>query len=194
MFLINYIWIFMICFSLACSFVNNSTAQTISACLDACESCLKLILTISATMCFWKGMLNIAADCGVTKFISKILRPITRFIIKPPPSPELDLCISSNITANLLGLGNASTPFGISAMKLFDKHLKNSSASNAMCRFIVLNTASVQLIPSTVFALRSASGSKDVFCVLVPIWIVSLMTLIFALALCSIFEKTGKVN
>ncbi len=188
--MINYIWIFMVCFSLICAAVNNTAAQTVTACLEACENCARLIISISATMCFWKGILNIASCCGITKFLSKLLRPVTHRIIKHPPSPELDLYISSNITANLLGLGNAATPFGLSAMKLFDKNANNTCATNAMCRFIVLNTASVQLIPSTVFALRSVAGSKDVFCVLMPIWSVSLMTLIFALVLCSIFEKS----
>ena len=184
----------MVCFSLICSFINNTTAQTVSACLEACENCAHLIISLSATMCFWKGILNIASNCGITKFISKLLRPAIRRIIKSPPTPELDLYISSNITANLLGLGNASTPFGLSSMKLLDKNSNSVSATDAMCRFIVLNTASVQLIPSTVFALRSASGSCDVFCVLVPIWIVSVMTLIFALTLCSIFEKFKRMN
>ena len=184
----------MVCFSLICSVINNTTAQTVSACLEACESCIRLIISISATMCFWKGILNIASDCGITPFIAKLLKPVIRRIIKHPPSQKLDLYISSNITANLLGLGNAATPFGLSAMKEFDKSTSSSSATNAICRFIVLNTASVQLVPSTVFALRSASGAKDVFCVLIPIWIVSFTTLLFALALCSIFEKFKRVN
>lgn len=191
--MINYVWIFMFSFSLICSMFNGSTEQTITACFEACSDCASLIINITVLMCFWKGILNIADICGITKFLSKLLRPFVRLITKKDSDPELDGYISSNITTNLLGLGNAATPFGLSAMKSLDKKRTSPYASDAMCRFIILNTASLQLIPSTVFALRSSAGSKEVFCVLIPIWIVSVSTLIFAMTLCSIFEKfTGK--
>lgn len=187
--MINYIWIFMISVSLICGSINGNLEQTVNACLKACENCCTLIINITVMMCFWKGFLNIAAVCGITNFLTKLFRPFVRLITKKDSSPELDGYISSNITANLLGLGNAATPFGLSAMKVLDKNLSGDVASDSMCRFIILNTASLQLIPSTVFALRSSAGSKDVFSVLVPIWIVSCLTLVFAMTLCSIFEK-----
>ena len=190
--MINYIWSFMIIFSFVCAFFTGRTSETVSALFCACENSISLIMNITVIMCFWNGILNIARSCGITDFISRLLSPVVRLIVKKNSSQELKEYISSNISANLLGLGNAATPYALSAMRLMDKALSSDTASDEMCRFIILNTASIQLVPSTVFALRQNAGSADVFCVLVPIWITSFATAAFAMLLCRIFEFFSK--
>lgn len=190
--MINYIWAFMMLFSISAAAVNNTLGETVRECFKACEDCAQLIIKITVLMCFWNGILNVAKNSHITDGISRILKPALRLILGKNRDKELETYVSSNITANMMGLGNAATPFGLSAMKKMDLSLKGNTASNEMCRFIILNTASVQLVPSTVFALRSAAGSQDIFCVLIPIWICSAATLVFALILCRLFEIFSK--
>ncbi len=187
--MINYVWVCMMLFSLATAVFNGKTGVVIQACFEACEDCADLIIKVTVLMCFWKGILNIAKAIGLTEKLSLCLKPLLRFVLGKNADEKTADCVSSNITANIMGLGNAATPFGLAAMEKMDEKLKGDTASNEMCRFIILNTASIQLVPSTVFALRSASGSEDAFCVLVPIWICSALTLIFAMVLCKAFER-----
>ncbi len=186
--MINRIWSFMIIFSFICAFITGKTDETVKALFDACTGSVSLIINITVIMCFWSGILNIAKECKITDFTAKLLSGTVRLITKNNPSKELKTYISSNIAANLLGLGNAATPYALSAMKIMDKNLNSAAASDEMCRFIILNTASIQLLPTTVFALRQNAGSGDVFCVLIPIWICSFATAVFAMTLCRIFE------
>jgi spore maturation protein A len=109
--------------------------------------------------------------CGITAFLSKLLKPLLhRVFPDTKKDPRLSGVLSANICANLLGLGNAATPMGLQAAKMLSK---GSSATDQLCRLVVLNTASIQLIPSTVAALRSSLGSAAPFDILPAVWITS---------------------
>lgn len=190
--MINYVWAGMMIFSIGVGILNNRVGVMMQECFFACENCAQLVIKITVMMCFWNGILNVAKEAGLTEKTGKFLKPVLRFVLGKNRDRETEEYVASNITANIMGLGNAATPFGLSAIRRMDERICGNDASNEMCRFVILNTASVQLVPSTVFALRSAAGSEDVFCVLIPIWICSALTLVFALVLCKIFEKTKK--
>lgn len=120
-----------------------------------------LIITLAPIMCFWSGIMEIARQSGITDIISKLLSPLTGALFgKEYKNTEAMRKISMNMSANLLGMGNAATPLGLEAMNALDRlNPTPSVASDAMCMFIIVNTASIQLIPTSVIALRSQYGS-----------------------------------
>lgn len=136
-------------------------------------------------MCLWSGLMNIAIESGFTQVMSRLFAPLLR-----PLFPKLDKksdafnSITMNISANLLGLGNTATPFGLRAMEqLHTLNNKSTIASNEMVVFVVMNTASLQLLPTTLASLRQAYGSSNPFEVIVPIWISSVCALAVGLSI-----------
>ena len=138
-------------------------------------------LVFSAT--FWSGIMNIAIDSGFTSLMAKIFSPILRRLFpKLDRNGEAFQSITMNVSANLLGLGNTATPFGLKAMEqLHTLNNKSDEASNEMVIFVVINTASLQLLPTTLASLRQAYGSSAPFEIIVPVWISSACALFVAL-------------
>ena len=128
--------------------------------------------------------MKIADSAGLTRTLGKILSPVLRLLFpKINPRGAGGKAISMNIAANLMGLGNAATPLGLAAMKELEKQApKKGVATNAMVTFVVLNTASLQLIPTTIAVLRTGTGSKNPFEIMPAIWITSLISLVAALS------------
>ena len=129
-----------------------------------------LFITLAPIMCFWSGIMEIADKSAVTKIIAKLLSPLLKFLFGKTATNSLVMKkISMNMSANLLGMGNAATPLGLDAMESLDKlNPTPYSATDAMCMFIVINTASIQLIPTSVIALRSQYGSASPSDILIP--------------------------
>ncbi len=143
---------------------------------SALAKSFELIISLAPVMCFWCGIMEIADKSGITNIISRLLSPLTAFLFgknyKNTPAMKK---ISMNMSANMLGMGNAATPLGIEAMKLLDDMNNNPAvASNAMCMFIVINTASIQLIPSSVIALLTQYGSKSPSTIIFPTMVTTL--------------------
>lgn len=136
----------------------------------------ELFITLAPIMCFWSGIMEICEKSGMTKIISRLLSPITGLLFgKTQKNSTAMKKISMNMSANMLGMGNAATPLGLSAMSELDRlNPTPEVASHAMCMFIVINTASIQLIPSSVIALRSQMGSTAPSDILVPTLITTL--------------------
>jgi len=191
--MLNFIWAFMILISFICAFFTGNMQNMSDSVSKEAINSVNLIFTIGAGMCFWSGMLKIMEKCKLTDKISKFLSPLINLIFRDVKNKETKNSIVMNITSNILGLGNAATPFGIKAMNLLQKeNIKKDRASNSMCRFVLLNTASLQLIPTTLITLRAAKGgitdSKLLFC----IWISSLLSCIIGIILCFICERFSK--
>jgi spore maturation protein A len=130
---------------------------------------------------------------GLTAILSKLLQPVLfRLFPASQHDPLARDYISANICANFLGLGNAATPMGIQAAKRFSAQRNDGIASSEMCRFIVLNTASIQLIPATVAAVRSSLGSASPFDILPAVWITSLCSAASGLAAAWVMGKVSK--
>ena len=134
-------------------------------------------------------MMNVAQKSGLLEKLSKLIDPLISRLFKGVKSEKAKQAILMNITANIFGIGNAATPFGIKAMEEMQRENKNFTATNDMCMFVVLNTASIQLIPTTLFALRSSYGSADPYKILPAVWIVSVVALTFGIFAAKIMEK-----
>lgn len=139
------------------------------------QSAITLALSMAGTLCLWSGAGKLMEKCGITAFLSRLLRPLLHRVF---PSTKHDSILagtlSANICANFLGLGNAATPMGIQAVKRMVNDKEPHRATDEMCRLIVLNTASIQLIPATVAALRGSLGCATPFDILPAVWITSL--------------------
>ncbi len=191
--MISYIWFLMVIISFICALFTGKMESLSKSILDGADSAVRLIISMAGVMCLWTGIMKIADRSGMTEKISKAMSPLLSKIMPEysPDSPAMK-AVSANITANILGLGNAATPFGIAAMREMQKTNKlRSLPNNSMIMFVVINTASLQIIPTTVAALRQAAGSAEPYSILLHIWFTSLFTLVFGIVTAKIFMQKG---
>jgi spore maturation protein A len=189
--MLNYIWSGLVIISVVCAAVFGNTQELSTALLNSGASSIELLLKMAGIMCLWSGIMKIAEESGFTSVIAKAFSPLLK-----PLFPHLDKNseafrnITMNISANLLGLGNAATPFGLKAMEnLHTLNNKADTASDEMVIFVVMNTASLQLLPTTIATLRQTYGSTAPFEIIVPVWISSACALAVALILACTFNK-----
>ncbi len=177
--MLNYIWCGIIMSSLIYGGCTGRIEETIAGCFSGAEDGITLVLSMIGILSFWSGLLRIAQSGGIISALEYILSPVTkRLFPNIPVGSDAMNKICANITANLFGLGNAATPFGISAIKSMKKYSEEDGvATDDMCTFIVLNTASVQLIPSTMIAMRAALGSQSPSGLIPLCWISSIFAL-----------------
>ena len=179
----------MIVFSIILSLFTGKVEEVALAASAGAASAVSTCLEIAGIMMLWNGLMNIASESGLIDIFSKLLRPFYRlFFKKIPENSKAGKNILMNIAANILGLGNAATPFGIKAMEQLGEKA-NGRATNEMITFLVLNTASIQLLPTTIIALRGEAGAKMPSDILVPVWIVSVFALIMGLLGTVIFRR-----
>ena len=191
--MISYIWFLMVIISFICALFTGKMESLSKSILDGADSSIRLVISMAGVMCLWTGIMKIADRSGMTEKISKAMSPLLSKIMPEysPDSPAMK-AVSANITANILGLGNAATPFGIAAMREMQKTNKlGSLPNNSMIMFVVINTASIQIIPTTVAALRQAAGSAEPYSILLHIWFTSLFTLVFGIVTAKIFMQKG---
>ncbi|OJU13641.1 MAG: hypothetical protein BGN88_06490 [Clostridiales bacterium 43-6] len=188
--MINYIWSGMILISVFFAALNGRMAQLSEAVFTGCNQSVQICLTIAGAMCLWGGLMRIADKAGLTGAIGKVLGPFIRFLFPGlDPKGPAARAISMNISANLLGLGNAATPFGLEAMKHLQKENPlQTTASNHMVTFVVLNSASLQIIPTTIAVLRARHGSKSPMDIMPAVWIASLSALVVGITLALILN------
>ncbi|AIS51314.1 spore maturation protein A [Thermoanaerobacter thermohydrosulfuricus] len=160
--MINYIWFFMIAIGVLVGIINGRMAEVSKAIIDSAQTAVAISIGLVGVMSLWLGIMKIADKSGLTDIIAKLLKPtiIRLFPDVPKDHPAISAMIM-NISANMLGLGNAATPFGIKAMEYLQELNKKDSASNAMGRFLVINTASIQLIPAVMIGIRASLGAKN---------------------------------
>ena len=186
-FMLNYIWSGMILVSFLVSFFNGTTKEVCASFTEGATEGVNLAISMAGIMALWTGIMEIAKKSGLVNIMARLLRPlIARLFPETKNDLETGGTIAMNMTANFFGMGNAATPLGLSAMKKLGKYKKGLNATNSMCMLAVVNSASIQLIPSTLIAIRSACGSLNPSEITVPIWIVSLSTFLFAVTLCKI--------
>ena len=161
--LVNYLWGIFIILGILYSFLTGNTDNMNSVILDTGKDALKLLQNIFPLMCLWLGVMNIALKSGLLESLARKLRPILKVIFPEIPKDHEALSfIASNIIVNMVGLGNAATPFGLKAMKSLKELNDNQDiASRSMITFLVINTSSVTLIPTTVITLRLLNGSTN---------------------------------
>lgn len=169
-------WIFsmMMLVSVICAAVSGNGAALAAATAEGAQSGITLAISLAGSLCLWSGVGKLMERAGITAALSRLIRPLLcRLFPSTQTDPVLAGHLSGNICANFLGLGNAATPMGIQAVKKMSLHAAPGTASDEMCRLIVLNTASIQLIPATVAAVRASLGSASPFDILPAVWITS---------------------
>lgn len=169
-------WIFMgfIVLSTVCAMYLGNGGALAAACASGAQSGISLAVSIAGSLCLWTGIGKLMEHIGITAMLAKLLRPILRRLFpSTKQDPALASSLSANICANFLGLGNAATPMGILSAKRMVRSNRPGVATNELCRLIVLNTASIQLIPASVAAIRVSLGCATPFDILPAVWITS---------------------
>ena len=188
-FMIGIVWILILLVSLVYSFFSGTTENYGTALFESASSSVSFMLETGAYMVMWSGFMRIAKDSNMTGKLASFMSPlITRIFkgVKKGSSEEKLIC--TNLSANMLGLSNAATPLGMEAMKKLSEKSKNKIATNNMCMLAVINCASLQLVPSTLIAIRTSFGSASPGSITVPIWIASFATVVFAVLITKLFE------
>ena len=180
--------------SVVFAFINSKITELGNAVIDGASSAVSLTVSLCGMMCLWCGIMRVLERAGVIERLAKLLSPFLKFFF-PDAYKKGEGCseIAANVSANLLGIGNAATPLAICAMKKLQKNNPTPSvASSDMITLAVLNTASISIVPSTILALRRAAGSSEPFSVVAPIWICSACTSALALLLCRALRGKSK--
>ena len=171
----SWIWTGLVAVSLIAACVFGRGSELAAAIPQGAQAGVTLAMSMAGSICLWTGVGKLMEEAGFTGFLSRLLRPILkRLFPSTRTDPALAGSLSANICANFLGLGNAATPMGIQAAQRLAKRSKSGVAGPELCRLIVLNTASIQLIPATVAALRVSLGCDTPFDILPAVWVTSL--------------------
>lgn len=154
--MVNFIWLFFIVCGFIVAAVNGNMEAVTQAVFDGAKSGVSICFGLISVLVFWLGIMRVAEDAGLLKLLARLLRPVVKYLFPDVPEnhPALGY-IMSNMSANLLGLGNAATPMGIKAMQELQKlNTDKEAASPAMATLLAINTASITLIPTTLIAIR----------------------------------------
>ena len=170
----SWIWTGIVLISILCALVLGNGSALAAATVSGAQAGIQLTLSMAGSLCLWTGAGRLMEHAGITRMLSRLLRPLLHRVF---PSTKEDAVLagslSANICANFLGLGNAATPMGIRAACRMARGTEGV-ASDELCRLVVLNTASIQLIPANVAAVRSALGCATPFDILPAVWVTSL--------------------
>ena len=190
----NYIFYFLIVFSIVIGAINGRLQEVINAVMSGAELSVKVAFSLIGIMAFWLGIMKIAEKSGLVQLIAKAIKPITKKLFNelPEDSPAIG-DIAMNFTANAFGLANAATPFGIRAMEnMQGVNDKKDTASNSMCLFLAMNTAGFQLIPATVFAILVGIGYKNPTEIIAPTLLVTSIAFVSAIAMAEFAQYLTK--
>lgn len=192
--MMNYIWAVIIIFSVVSSLFYGTANELSTGIITSGNTAVDLCLTLLGTFCLWNGLMNVAEKSGITKIISEIMSPIICRLFKgiDKYNPALEpICL--NITSNLLGLSNAATPIGIEAMKRLSESNKNkTSPDNNMVLFVVMNSAALRIIPSTVAGIRASHNSANPLEIVLPSILVSFCALSVGIIMTKLTERFFK--
>lgn len=178
----TYIWSAMIIISFISAGITGRMDETVNAMIGGTQTAVSTLISFAGAMCFWTGIMKIAENSGIADFLCRLISPVVKRLF-PSAGEKARYYISMNLTADLLGMGNASTPMGMLASEELDRENKMPSRpSDDMCMLVVLNTTCFQLIPSTIIALRGAAGTNDPASIILPIWFASAVSVAVGVA------------
>lgn len=188
----SWIWTGMIAVSLVAAVILGNASALSSAVLTGAQAGINIAVSLAGSICLWTGVGKLMEHAGLTGMLSQLLRPLLgRVFPSVKKDPTLENHISANVCANFLGLGNAATPMGIQAALRMAQG-RNGIASDELCRLIVLNTASIQLLPTNVAAIRSGLGCGSPFDILPAVWVTSLCSAGLGVTAAWLFGKLWK--
>ena len=174
--MLNKIWPFFIIISFIYAIYSGNFSNINTAIFESADQTVELCLTMFGTLCLWNGIMKIAIKTSMIEKLTKFLKPVISFIFPEIKNDKkISKEISMNMVANILGLGNAATPLGLKAMESMQKtNADKSKLSNPMAMFILINTASLQIIPTTVISIRSSLGSQEPTKIIFAVWIATI--------------------
>ena len=186
------IWTGMVLVSLLCGLATGRGPEVASAAVEGAAAAVELCLSIAGMMCLWTGVMEVMRRSGLADGLSRLLGPVLRRLF-PGAARDREAMdsISANVSANLLGLGNAATPLGIEAAKRLRRG-RTGPASDELCMLVVCNTASIQLIPTTVATVRAAAGCEAPFDILPAVWLASALSVGVGILACKIFSRVWR--
>ena len=189
--MLNKIWPFFIIISFAFAIYSGNISNINSAIFSSAEQTVELCLTLLGTLCLWNGIMNIALKTSLIKKLTKFLKPLISFLFPDLKNDKkISEQVSMNIVANILGLGNASTPIGLKAISsMQEKNNDKSTLNNSMAMFILINTASLQIIPTPVIAIRSSLGSNNPSKIILAVWVATIAAFLTAITAGKILSK-----
>ena len=187
-----WVWTGMVLLSLMFGLITGNLDAVANAALEGAGSAVELSISMAGILCLWSGVMEIMNACGLSAGLARVFRPVLRRLLpQASQDPETLAAVSANVSANLLGLGNAATPAGIQAARRMAVGC-SGTASDELCRLVVLNTASVQLLPSTVAALRGGLGSAAPLDILPAVWLSSALSVTAGLACARVLSRVWR--
>lgn len=192
--MLNKIWPVFVVISIIYAIFSGNLENLNNAIFDSTENAISVTITLIGTMCLWSGIMKIASNLSLIEKFCKLLGPIINFLFPDlKKSPKIKKEISMNMIANILGLGNAATPLGLKAMESMQKENNDKKRlSDSMMMFVLINTASIQLIPTTVFAIRKSLGSSNPTSILVPVWCATICAALAGIIIVKLIIKRDK--
>lgn len=183
------IWTGIVSISVLCGLVTGRGAEVAAAAAEGAGAAVELCLSIGGMLCLWTGVMEVMRQTGLAEKLSSLLRPVLKRLY-PAVREDREImdAIAANVSANLLGLGNAATPMGVEAARRMSQKTPGR-ASDSLCMLVVCNTASIQLIPTTVAAVRGAAGSSRPFDILPAVWLASALSVGVGITACKLFAK-----
>ena len=192
--MLNIIWPIFIILSFSYAIFSGNLENLNNSIFESTKDAINLCISLLGTICLWNGIMQVASKKKKKKKLTRILKPVIRFLFPEIQGNSIVYQeIAMNMVANILGLGNAATPLGLKAMKSMQKeNSQKDTLTNSMATFIILNTASIQLIPTTVIAIRSSLGSEEPTSIVFPVWIATVCAAVAGIASTKLFIKFSK--
>ena len=183
------VWTLFVTASLVCGAVYGTLGDVTAAAMEGASAAVELTLSMAGALCLWSGVMTVMERGGLTEGLARLFRPLLRRILpRASRDPDTLAAVSANVSANLLGLGNAATPLGLEAARKMSRRTPGV-ANDALCMLVVCNTASIQLIPTTVAAVRAGAGCAAPFDILPATWLASAISVSVGILAAKLFAK-----
>jgi spore maturation protein A len=188
---LNYIWLSLVILAVILGGINGKIEAVTKGAIDSAGNSVTIAIGLIGVMALWLGIMRIAEDAGLIKLVAKLIAPLMQWLFPDVPRDHPAMgSMLMNISANMLGLNNAATPLGLKAMEdLESLNPKPGVATNAMCMFLTVNTAGVQLIPATMVGLMASAGSTDPTAIIGTTFAATAISLVFGLSAAKMLEK-----
>ena len=188
----GFVWLGMLVLSVAAAIGRGTLGVLTPAAMEGAASAITLCISLAGALCLWSGLARVMERAGLTERLGRLMSPLLRRLFPNAARDRVALgYLTANISANLLGLGNAATPMGIAAVRRMQKKSRPDEATDEMCLLIVMNTASIQLLPTTVAAVRASLGSASPFDILPAVWLTSVASVGAGLFAAKLLRRLG---
>ena len=187
-----WIWTGMVMLSLVFGILSGNLDEVANAAMAGAQSAIDLSVSMAGMLCLWSGIMEVMNVCGLSRGLARAFRPLLRQLLPEASRDEETLAaVSANVSSNLLGLGNAATPLGIRAARRMARGC-GGVASDELCLLVVLNTASIQLLPTTIASVRAAAGCRTPFDILPAVWFASVLSVAAGLLTARLLSCRGR--